>query len=453
MGTCKVVPVLQLAEWERMAKDNDANAVRELAKYYKEVGNHGLERAYIDKGVELAEPYCQYMDVVYKAGEFVPPIISGKDLDVLLSCAERGLEDAAELFCAYVAENRLYDRGAKARALAESFLTKEPKRRGVLLSLGLMKFEEGFGCLDLTEGYEHLVEAALLGSPQAAMKVLPIMYNSVIEDQTKVAEQVLDVIKEDCPDYADFMEIMFRQWLGHFLSFSDDLALKAEQGGRYHALLGAYCNLFGIGQEPDLVKARHYIDLAPELTKMLRVWLGCIEDGVTDTPHAIVNRMQFVIEEKVKYAASTAAALLLGDSDNGEFSAERILELIAMAKEQRDPNAWGLMAYIHHYGLLGYEKDDAKAAEEALCAIRWGHCPIAYHIAIAAGDDSLRGMVEFRCFRNFCTRKVDGVYPLSEELAMLYDLWYRRNNLEEFLAKEPPYGKRLLLESCFRNLV
>ena len=100
MGTCKVVPVLQLAEWERMAKDNDANAVRELAKYYKEVGNHGLERAYIDKGVELMEPYCQYMDVVYKAGEFVPPIISGKDLDVLLSCAERGLEDAAELFCA-----------------------------------------------------------------------------------------------------------------------------------------------------------------------------------------------------------------------------------------------------------------------------------------------------------------------------------------------------------------
>ena len=71
MGTCKVVPVLQLAEWERMAKDNDANAVRELAKYYKEVGNHGLERAYIDKGVELVEPYCQYMDVVYKAAEFV----------------------------------------------------------------------------------------------------------------------------------------------------------------------------------------------------------------------------------------------------------------------------------------------------------------------------------------------------------------------------------------------
>lgn len=444
---------IQLAELEKLALGNDQKAVRQLAEYYHQIGNEELAYKYVEKGVVLKEPYCVYRDIVLKAAQLIPYVLNRQDLAVLKDCAEQGVAKAGDLYCAYVAERQLYDLASEARTLAESILATDPKRPAVLLCLGLMAIDPGFGCLDEQQGLKYLIQAGLLGNASAGYEALKRMYNNVYEPDWDRAHAIIEAIRDRIPDFAEFMYIMYEQRTGRFAGFTDDIALKAEKGWRYHALLGAYCNLFGIEQEPNLIKARHYMDLAPALTQLLSVYLECQEVDPHMRAFQIVERLEPLIACKVRYAASTAAALLLGDEDDGDWDKEKILSFIEQAKAECDPMGWALMAYIHHYGKLGFEINDELAIQEGMQAIEVGYCPLAYHVVIAAGDDALRAYIEFKFFRMYYMSKIDAVFPLKEELAMIYDYWRVDQKPEQFAKVEAAFGKRLLVEGCFRRLV
>lgn len=449
------ITLSQLETWKLLAEEQDWDAIRRLIDYYQrpDTKNMELERHYLQLGASLNEPYCLYRVVVDRAAEFVPIRLSDEELSLLERSAKQGYAPAADLLCTYVVEQRLYSWGARALSIAEAALAKEPLRKGVLQGVGSLLLDPGYGCYNYQRGFDYLYNAGLNGCGKAGCEALAMLYNDTQSVDLTPAYNLMDALEELCPDFVGFMRILFGQWCGVFTEFDSSLQERAEQGWPYHALLGAYCNLFGIGQEPDFKQARHYMDMAPGLTELLEVYYHGMQSEASDKLLYMANLLDLLVPRGVRFAASTKASLLLGRADDGASHKEEILRLIKQAQSEADPMGWGLLAYIHHYGLLGFAQDEVLATHEGVHALQVGYCPLAMHVLFAAGSEADRDYVEFYHFRNYYSRLIDAVYPLKEEMAILYHDALHGHDQEQFRSKEATIGKRLLVQGCFRLLV
>ena len=451
----KEITEAQLNEWKQQAEERDWLPIRLLVGYYEqpETADKALLNYYLALGRKAKEPYCLYQEVTERASRFVPIRLDDADLSVLEYCAKNSYYPAADLLCTYVVEHGLHGWGHRAVEIAEAVLSADPLRKGALQTMGALLLDPGYGSYDRERGIHYLIQAGLNGCAKAGCEALAILYNDTLLTDTTPAYELMDALQSDCPDYIGFMRILFAQCGGRFGGFDEEMKAIAEDGGRYHALLGAYCNLFGIAQERNLQQARHYLDLAPELTELLGVYYQGHVSDMPDRNTYMAGLLDGLVAKGVRYAASTKASLLLGSDDDGAADKEEILRLIQQAQADGDPMGWGLMAYIHHYGCLGYAKDDEQATKESAYALNVGYCPLAMHVLIASGGETDRHYAELWFFRKYYMRVVDAVSPLKDELGFLYDLWREKNDLATFLSKEAPFGKRLLIESCFRSLV